>query len=604
MRKRIAFLLAFLLMVSMAFTGKNTVFAADSSETTESAAGGSLEMGSKLEDFTVNLVDGTQVKFSDILKDHKAVMINCFASWCIHCIDELPAMEEAYQKVSDDVAIIAISTDKHDTLEKLAPIKEENNLTFYVGIEPTGMFSSLTEKGYPSSLLVDRYGVICWKEDGAIKDSGKFDRLFQAFIGDDYTDSLINFEIPMQKPDAEPLSDEELTEAVNADGSQIKVENVANEFAWPFIKDDDGGVKASNSKAPESCAIMHFTVTSEKGDVLALEARTDCDPYNYLQIMIDDDNAGIITGQKDWQTWTHEFEEEGEHDVLIAFYNNMCKDQEQKASVRNLVLLSGDEAKEALSKVKTYPQTLDGDDLKIDIVSDYKKVAVKNAEEETVGYMYLLKDPNLKVHFAIGKDVDPEQVTIAASDNKSVDRKAITDLETDETGFNYSYDMSGVGDTFGVVGIQYGDVKDAYYLAASEAGLDAFCKAIGESYEQELTWAYEDGSKRAEEASPSTKSAAPASTDQGTAADAESKYELTFVDQDGKPVENVVVSVCSDSYCRMMQSDAEGRIVIENAEGAYDVHILVVPDGYEISGDGAITLDKDTRAYSFLLNKK
>ena len=76
------------------------------------------------------------------------------------------------------------------------------------------------------------------------------------------------------------------------------------------------------------------------------------------------------------------------------------------------------------------------------------------------------------------------------------------------------------------------------------------------------------------------------------------------MDQDGKPVENVVVSVCSDSYCRMMQSDAEGRIVIENAEGAYDVHILVVPDGYEISGDGAITLDKDTRAYSFLLNKK
>ena len=48
MRKRIAFLLAFFLMVSMAFTGKNTVFAADSSETTESAAGGSLEMGSKL----------------------------------------------------------------------------------------------------------------------------------------------------------------------------------------------------------------------------------------------------------------------------------------------------------------------------------------------------------------------------------------------------------------------------------------------------------------------------------------------------------------------------------------------------------------------------
>lgn len=200
MKKRIGIMLAFLMLVSAAFSPMYPFQAADSKDQVLAAQKDDLmggpAIGEKLEDFTVNLVDGSQIKYSDILKDHKVVLINCFASWCSYCIQEFPVMEEAYKDVSQDVAIIALSTEPSDTLETLAPIKKENGLTFYMGIEPTGIFNEMNKSGYPASLLVDRFGVVCWKELGAILDGSRFDRLFKDFLADDYSQSLTDYEIP------------------------------------------------------------------------------------------------------------------------------------------------------------------------------------------------------------------------------------------------------------------------------------------------------------------------------------------------------------------------------------------------------------------------
>ena len=65
--------------------------------------------------------------------------------------------------------------------------------------------------------------------------------------------------------------------------------------------------------------------------------------------------------------------------------------------------------------------------------------------------------------------------------------------------------------------------------------------------------------------------AAPGSTD---------SCEVLVTDEDG-PVEGVMLQICDDATCSMLQTDGEGRGVFEASSGnAYEVHVLKVPEGY------------------------
>ena len=606
MKKTITFLLAFLMILSAAFSGKTLVYAADSAKDQTSESPETPQIGDTLEDFTVDLVDGTQIKYSDILEDHQAVLINFFASWCHHCIEEFPAMQKAYERVSDDVAIIAISNDPNDTLEKLIPIKEDKDLTFYMGTEPTGMFAHMTDKGFPASLLVDRFGVVCWMKSGAIKDDAVFDRLFQGFIGDDYTTSRTDYVIPGVKPDVEPLPDEELTKAVVTEGSRIQAANLEGEYVWPFIKDEDGGIVSSNDKVEETSSGLKLTVDSKKGDVLSMEVKPDCNPANLLSVNVDGERVKAFNGhKKDWLSYGYAFESAGNHEVIITFTNEKNADDHEKVSIRNLNLLSGTEAKKVLAAVKEYPRSLEGQEMKIEILSDYKEVTIK-ADKEDAGTVYLLTEPKVKGHIAIGKDLTEEDVYFVSYDNESVKRIALTDLDQDEAGCLFRADMKGIGDNIGQIGLvpTRDDIDyEVLNVFISEDGLDKYVSQLSESAEgMDFQWVYADGSERETEAEADSGTGSLMSETAEEPSDSDQDYEVTFTDQNGNPVENVTVTICSN-YCMMLKSDAQGKIVIQNAEGQYDIHVMALPDGYENRGESEVTLSKNNSACTLVLEK-
>lgn len=102
MKKLTAWLLALMLMLGM------VTFA--SAEETKV-----YRLGDKMEDFTATLVDGTEVSLYGLLAEKKAVLINFWATWCTPCRSEFPFMQEAYDEVSGDIAILALSTEPSDT---------------------------------------------------------------------------------------------------------------------------------------------------------------------------------------------------------------------------------------------------------------------------------------------------------------------------------------------------------------------------------------------------------------------------------------------------------------------------------------------------------
>ena len=66
-------------------------------------------LGDTMEDFTAQLCDGTQVSLSGLLSEKKAVFLNFWARWCGPCEMEFPYMQQAYDQMSPDIAVVALS---------------------------------------------------------------------------------------------------------------------------------------------------------------------------------------------------------------------------------------------------------------------------------------------------------------------------------------------------------------------------------------------------------------------------------------------------------------------------------------------------------------
>ena len=71
----------------------------------------------------------------------------------------------------------------------------------------------------------------------------------------------------------------------------------------------------------------------------------------------------------------------------------------------------------------------------------------------------------------------------------------------------------------------------------------------------------------------------------------EGTYRVIVTDEDGQTVEGVMVQFCSDTTCMLAETDADGIASYDVEEGEYTVHIIEVPDDYEMTNEEFPTLD-------------
>ena len=94
----------------------------------------------------------------------KTVLLNLWATWCVPCRKEMPALEALQQKLGGpNFEVVAINIDTRDTEKPKAWLKE-------VGIERLGYYADSSAKvfqdlkaigrafGMPTTLLIDRNG--------------------------------------------------------------------------------------------------------------------------------------------------------------------------------------------------------------------------------------------------------------------------------------------------------------------------------------------------------------------------------------------------------------------------------------------------------------
>ena len=126
-----------------------------------------VEVGSRAPNFTaVDLSTGDTVSFKRNYQG-KVVLVNLWATWCLPCRKEMPAMEKLYQELGPKgFEIAAVSVDEGD-LQGVLDFAKEYSLTFDILHDGDGSVRKAFQTVmYPESFLVDRNGQVVKKAIG------------------------------------------------------------------------------------------------------------------------------------------------------------------------------------------------------------------------------------------------------------------------------------------------------------------------------------------------------------------------------------------------------------------------------------------------------
>ena len=118
-------------------------------------------MGKRAPKFTLQDLQGEPRSLSDYLG--QAVVINFWTTWCPPCREEMPALQSAYMKFSEEgFVVLAINITQDDHPDLIAPFIKEFGLTFPVLMDNSGLASVGLYRvvGLPTSLFVGRDGII------------------------------------------------------------------------------------------------------------------------------------------------------------------------------------------------------------------------------------------------------------------------------------------------------------------------------------------------------------------------------------------------------------------------------------------------------------
>ena len=108
-------------------------------------------------DFTLPDLERGKVSLKDFRG--KLLMLNFWASWCVPCREEMPAMERLYQRYKDRGFVILGVNIKDDKKSAISFVRELK-ITFPIGFDPNGEVGLLYGAwGLPATYLIDTKGI-------------------------------------------------------------------------------------------------------------------------------------------------------------------------------------------------------------------------------------------------------------------------------------------------------------------------------------------------------------------------------------------------------------------------------------------------------------
>lgn len=262
-------------------------------------------LGKPFPGFIVTDTEGNSLTLTGALKDHEAVLINFWATWCVPCQREFPFLNDAYEKYGDRVAFIALSAWQEDTIEMLAEYRTKNNILFSMGLdEGQELYNYIYGNGYPATVIVDRFGNAVFYHDSAFGSEEDVKRVLEVFLGDSYTQSEVLEKIPREASTrAFPVS---TARALYPEGGN---------FRKVLIRSETIAKPVTCWIVPDESVIMRAEVAADD-DVVAMAYWDSYSMNNVYLLEMLDPEAGVDTCRQSMPT------PEDEHQyVQIQLYN-------------------------------------------------------------------------------------------------------------------------------------------------------------------------------------------------------------------------------------------------------------------------------------------
>jgi len=95
----------------------------------------------------------------------------------------------------------------------------------------------------------------------------------------------------------------------------------------------------------------------------------------------------------------------------------------------------------------------------------------------------------------------------------------------------------------------------------------------------------------------------PTETPEETEAPAEATYTIKVVDQNGDPVANAAVSICTDTACEIKKTNKKGQVVYHGIPYAYHIQLLKLPKGYSAGGKTEIVTPEKSSTVTFKVKR-
>ena len=322
----------------------------------ESLSGANLSVGDVMPDFTVTTPGGKTITLSEMLKEKDMVLLNFWYTTCTWCVKEFPFMQEAYDAYSDKVGILALNPMEQSNA--IAAFQQTYGLTFPMAECPAAWANAFGISGYPTSIVVDRYGVICLIEAGGITSLRPFTSMFDHFTAENYQQQLfgsLSELVTTVKPNVSMDAPEEISAVM--DGGTLEVtyrpeEGADAEFAWPFIlaeKNSEPCLKASNQGIESSFAIVYIDVYLDAGQAIGLDYLSSTERgADILYVIVNDQPVYNISGFAEEEIWETCYpwvaQESGTYEIALCYLKDGDTNEgDDTVYLKNLRILNADE---------------------------------------------------------------------------------------------------------------------------------------------------------------------------------------------------------------------------------------------------------------------
>lgn len=137
--------------------------------------------GEAAPDFTVPLFDGTGFSLAEhVADDGRPVFLNLWASWCIPCREEMPAIDAAAARYPNVLFLGVAVQDDAAAAEEFAG---EIGVSYPLGVDERDVLTSVFATfGLPTSYLISGEGILITEVIGEV-DEARLDSVISTFLG-------------------------------------------------------------------------------------------------------------------------------------------------------------------------------------------------------------------------------------------------------------------------------------------------------------------------------------------------------------------------------------------------------------------------------------